>query len=235
MRDFLSCTAVALTLAGLALASGCDDGETSADASASPAATTTPATTSTGDADTMGGEVDGETLTAIEADMNVFSNLRMNDLLGDPVDLASRYAGRAVVVVNVASKCGHTPQYAALQELHERYSEQGLAIVGVPSGDFGGQEFDSAEEIVDFCQSNYGVAFDMLEKSHVRGEEQIELFQRLTHPDIDPIDGGEPAWNFEKFVIDRDGRVIARYRSRTQPTSDEMIQSIEQALGGTAG
>ncbi|MEX0653023.1 MAG: glutathione peroxidase [Phycisphaeraceae bacterium] len=153
----------------------------------------------------------------------------MPGLDGEPVDLA-RYDGQVVLLVNVASRCGHTPQYAGLQKLHERFADQGLVVVGVPSNDFGGQEPGTAEEIATFCQTNYGVTFPMLDKVQVIGDDKTELYARLTDPANDPTDGGEVKWNFEKFLVNRTGEVVARFRSGVQPESDELLAAIEQAL-----
>ncbi len=206
MSDTVFLLALAAMVGTLALAGGCNEAEVRSGTTAEAG-------------EAAAGEADG-----------ILTGLTINDLHGEPVELADRYAGRAVLIVNTASHCGRTPQYAGLQELHERYAEQGLAVVGVPSGDFGGQEFDTADEIASFCEANYGVTFDLMEKSHVRGDERIELFARLTDPANDPTAGGDPQWNFEKFIIDRRGRLIARYRSGTEPTAEEMIEAIEQAL-----
>lgn len=156
-------------------------------------------------------------------------NFTMKTLDGQDAAL-SKYAGKVVVFVNTASRCGMTPQYKQLEELHEKYADKGLAIVGVPCNQFGGQEPGTAEEIKTFCQTKYGVKFDMLAKVDVNGDEQADLYKYLTALDVKPKGKGDVGWNFEKFVIDRNGKVIARFGSRTKPDSEEFIKVIEGAL-----
>ncbi len=156
-------------------------------------------------------------------------NFKMTSIDGDEVNLAD-YQGKVVVMVNVASRCGMTPQYADLQELHEKYSDQGLAILGFPCNQFGGQEPGTEADIKTFCTENYGVEFDMFSKIEVNGDGQSPLYAHLTRLDTKPTGAGDVRWNFEKFVLDRKGNVIARYGSRTKPTSDEFIGVIEKAL-----
>ncbi|MFA9478219.1 glutathione peroxidase [Phycisphaerales bacterium AB-hyl4] len=160
---------------------------------------------------------------------SVLEGVTLTGLDGEPVDLA-QFHGQVVMLVNVASRCGHTPQYAGLQRLHERYADQGLVLVGVPSNDFGGQEPGSAEQIAEFCQANFGVTFTMLDKVHVQGDDKTELYRRLTDPANDPTDSGEVQWNFEKFIVGRNGEVVARFRPNVQPESERIITAIEQAL-----
>ena len=156
-------------------------------------------------------------------------NFTMKTLSGEDVDL-SKYQGKVVVFVNVASKCGFTPQYEPLQALHEEYGEEGLAIVGVPCNQFGGQEPGEAEDIAAFCEKNYGVEFDMLGKVDVNGDNQCELYKHLTGLELAPVGDGKIRWNFEKIVLDRSGKPIARFGSRTKPDSDEMLDVIKAAL-----
>ncbi len=159
-------------------------------------------------------------------------DFRMRTINGDEVQLAERYGGDVVLVVNVASKCGYTKQYAGLQELHERYSGEGLAILGFPCNQFRNQEPGTSEEIIAFCRDNYGVEFDLFEKVEVNGDGQAPLYAYLTNPGTNPHapDNGQINWNFEKFLIGRDGTVLAHYRSQTEPTSPEMLAAIEAAL-----
>ena len=157
-------------------------------------------------------------------------NFTMKSLDGQDVEL-SKYAGKVVVFVNTASKCGMTPQYKQLQELHEKYAGKGLAIVGVPCNQIGKQEPGTAAEIATFCEKNYGVEFDMLAKIDVNGENQADLYKHLNSLDAKPKGAGDVRWNFEKFVLDRNGLVIARFGSRTKPDSDEFVKVIEGALG----
>src|SRR5215471_17509791 len=150
----------------------------------------------------------------------------MNSIDGKPVDL-SKYEGQVVLMVNVASQCGYTPQYAALEELHKKYSAKGLRILGFPSNDFGEQEPGSDSEIAQFCKQNYGVEFDMFSKIVVKGGGQAPLYKYLTtHPKFP----GQVDWNFEKFLIGRNGEVIGRFKSEIEPTSGQMTKAIETAL-----
>ncbi len=153
-------------------------------------------------------------------------NFTMKSIDGKPIDL-SKYQGRVVLMVNVASQCGYTPQYAGLQEIHKKYAPKGLSILGFPSNDFGAQEPGSDPEIADFCKKNYGVEFDMFSKIVVRGAGQAPLYKYLTtHPKF----SGAVDWNFEKFLIGRDGEVIGRFKSETEPLSKQMVSAIENAL-----
>ena len=151
----------------------------------------------------------------------------METLAGEPVTLSDAYQGKVVLFVNVASKCGYTRQYEGLQELHTRYGDQGLAIVGVPCNQFGGQEPGSAEEIAEFCSATYGVEFDMLEKVDVKGPEQCGLYAYLTGDSPYP---GKVKWNFEKFLVSKDGQVVGRYNSRVEPLGPELVMDIEKEL-----
>ncbi|MFJ4977560.1 glutathione peroxidase [Streptomyces coeruleorubidus] len=150
-------------------------------------------------------------------------------LQGGSADL-SQYAGKAVLVVNVASKCGLTPQYNGLEKLHERYAERGFTVLGVPCNQFLGQEPGSAEEIAEFCSATYGVTFPMTEKVEVNGENRHPLYDRLTGFADAEGHSGDIRWNFEKFLIGRDGRVVARFSPQTEPESDEVVAAIEAQL-----
>ena len=142
----------------------------------------------------------------------------------------SEYQDKVVVVVNVASKCGLTPQYEKLQSLHEKYAEKGLAVLGFPCNQFGGQEPGSEEDIMTFCSDNYGVEFDMFSKVDVNGESACDFYKHLTSLDLEPKGAGKVSWNFEKFLVDRNGNVIARFGPRTDPVSDEFVAAVEKAL-----
>ncbi len=131
---------------------------------------------------------------------------------GKDVPLA-QYKGKVVLLVNVASKCGYTPQYAGLQELYDTYGKDGLVVIGVPSNDFGGQEPGSDDEIQKFCQSNYKVTFPLLSKVPVKGSGKTPLYAYLTGKDTNPKYAGEVGWNFEKFLIGRDGQAAGRIKS----------------------
>ncbi|MFD1660876.1 glutathione peroxidase [Streptomyces caeni] len=143
----------------------------------------------------------------------------------------SQYAGRAVLVVNVASKCGLTPQYADLERLQERFGPRGFTVLGVPCNQFLGQEPGSAEEIAEFCSATYGVTFPMTEKTEVNGEDRHALYERLVgFPDGDGY-SGDIRWNFEKFLIGRDGRIVARFSPQTEPETAQVLEAVEKALG----
>ena len=142
----------------------------------------------------------------------------------------SQYAGRAVLIVNVASKCGLTPQYGGLERLHERYAEQGFTVLGVPCNQFMGQEPGSAEEIAEFCSATYGVSFPMTEKVEVNGDGRHPLYDRLTGFADAEGHTGDIRWNFEKFLIGRDGKVVARFSPQTEPEAAEVVAAVESAL-----
>jgi glutathione peroxidase len=157
------------------------------------------------------------------------SSVQTNTLTGSPFDMG-KLSGKAVLFVNVASKCGYTPQYAGLQALYDRYRERGLEIVGVPCNQFAGQEPGSGEQIADFCQRNYGVTFPMLEKQDVNGTQRSALYRYLVDSEVGG--GANVKWNFEKFVVDRAGRVVARFPSGTAPDDAALIAALDRALGG---
>ncbi|MEV6959338.1 glutathione peroxidase [Streptomyces sp. NPDC051207] len=143
-----------------------------------------------------------------------------------------QYAGKVVLVVNVASKCGLTPQYAGLERLHERFAGQGFTVLGVPCNQFLGQEPGSAEEIAEFCSATYGVTFPMTEKVDVNGEGRHPLYERLVGFADAEGHSGDVRWNFEKFLIGRDGKVVARFSPQTEPESAEVVTAIEAQLAG---
>jgi glutathione peroxidase len=148
---------------------------------------------------------------------------------GGPANL-EQYRGKAVLVVNVASKCGLTPQYASLQRLYETYADRGLVVLAVPCNQFGAQEPGSPGEIRDFCTVNFGITFPITEKVDVNGPNRHELFARLTEtPDADGV-AGDVRWNFEKFLVRPDGTVAARFRPLTDPLAPELIEAVESAL-----
>jgi len=156
-------------------------------------------------------------------------NFTMKSLTGQPVSL-SKYEGKVVLIVNTASECGFTYQYEGLQALHKKYAAQGLSILGFPSNDFGAQEPGSDAEIQEFCKSNYGVGFDMFSKVKVRGRDKVPLFQHLTSSATNPKFAGEIDWNFEKFLIGRDGQIVGRFKSPVEPQSRELTAAIEAAI-----
>ena len=148
---------------------------------------------------------------------------------GGPANLA-QYRGQTVLVVNVASKCGLTPQYASLQELYEKYADRGLVVLAVPCNQFGLQEPGSPTQIRDFCNVNFGITFPITEKVDVNGPDRHELFARLTaRADADGV-AGDVRWNFEKFLVSPDGAVAARFRPLTDPLSPELVSAVERQL-----
>ena len=147
----------------------------------------------------------------------------MNNIDGQATPLASM-KGKAVLVVNVASQCGYTPQYTGLQALYEKYKGQGLVIIGVPANNFGGQEPGTNEDIKQFCSRKYSVTFPIMAKVSVKGEDKTPLYQYLTST------GGEVKWNFTKFLVGKDGKAIQRFESGVSPDSPELAAAIEKAL-----
>ncbi|MFH9587056.1 glutathione peroxidase [Streptomyces luteogriseus] len=156
-------------------------------------------------------------------------DVEIGALQGGPADL-SQYAGKAVLVVNVASKCGLTPQYTGLEKLHEQYAGRGFSVLGVPCNQFLGQEPGSADEIAEFCSATYGVTFPMTEKVEVNGEGRHPLYERLTGFADAEGHSGDIRWNFEKFLIGRDGQVVARFSPQTEPDAAEVVAAIEAQL-----
>ncbi|GAA4985305.1 glutathione peroxidase [Actinopolymorpha pittospori] len=150
-------------------------------------------------------------------------------LAGEPGSLGD-LAGRTLLVVNVASKCGLTPQYTGLERLHEKYADRGFSVVGFPCNQFGGQEPGSAEEIQEFCSTTYGVTFPMYEKVEVNGPGRHAIYTELTAvPDADG-EAGDIQWNFEKFLVSGDGEIVGRFRPRTDPEDPALVAAIEEQL-----
>jgi glutathione peroxidase len=141
------------------------------------------------------------------------------------VNLASEYRGQVLLVVNTASKCGNTPQYEALEAMYAKYQDRGFAVLGFPSNDFAGQEPGSEKEIQEFCTLTYGVKFPMFEKVHVKGSDATPLYKALAKQT-----GTEPGWNFHKYLIDRNGRVVANFSPRTQPDDPALVAKLESLL-----
>jgi glutathione peroxidase len=156
-------------------------------------------------------------------------NFKMKTLDGKDVDL-SKYQGKVVMFVNVASKCGYTPQYEQLEKMHEKYGKDGLVIVGVPANEFGAQEPGSNEEIAKFCEATYNVKFDMLGKVVVKGDKMCPLYKFLTSKDTNPNFGGEIKWNFTKFIVNRNGEVVARFEPKVKPDAEEVVKVVETEL-----
>ena len=156
-------------------------------------------------------------------------DIPVNTLAGQPSSLAE-LDGKTLLVVNVASKCGLTPQYAGLEELHKRFADQGFAVVGFPCNQFGGQEPGSAEEIAEFCSATYGVSFPMFEKIDVNGPQRHPIYTELTAKADADGEAGDIQWNFEKFLVGPDGSVLARFRPMTTPEAPELVEAIEANL-----
>jgi glutathione peroxidase len=148
---------------------------------------------------------------------------------GKTVDL-SKYKGKLVLIVNVASECGYTPQYKGLQALHEKYAKDGLAVLGFPCNDFGKQEPGTEAQISKFCKTKYGVNFDMFAKVSINGKDPAPLYKYLTSTETNPKFAGKVRWNFTKFLIGRDGTVIARFESDVDPESADFLRRIEDEL-----
>jgi len=150
-------------------------------------------------------------------------------LEGKDADL-SKYQGKVLLIVNTASRCGFTPQYKALESLHEKYGKDGLVVLGFPCNQFLRQEPGTPQQIREFCTDKYNVKFDLFEKIDVKGKNQAPIYKWLTSADATPSDPGDVKWNFEKFLVGKDGKVVARYRSRTDPGSPQVVQAIETEL-----
>ena len=159
-----------------------------------------------------------------------FHDFTMQTIDGEKRSLAD-FRDRVLLVVNVASKCGLTPQYAGLQKLHDELSPRGFSVVGFPCNQFAGQEPGSAEEIAEFCERNYGVSFPMFSKIDVNGQNRAPLYAWLTAQQTQPDGPGDILWNFGKFLIDKQGNVIARFNPRVAPDAPEMTAAIEKAIG----
>lgn len=146
----------------------------------------------------------------------------------DPVSLCQRYEGQVLLVVNTASKCGFTPQYEGLEALHQELSGRGFAVLGFPSGDFMDQEFDDEAQIAEFCTNTYAVKFPMFEKVSVKGEQAAPFYRELAE-----ATGQVPGWNFHKYLLNRQGEVVASFGSRTRPDDPALRAEIEKLLGGS--
>ncbi|MFE5405233.1 glutathione peroxidase [Streptomyces sp. NPDC056580] len=168
-------------------------------------------------------------MTAIDDNGSVL-DVEIGALQGGSADLPG-YAGKTVLIVNVASKCGLTPQYTGLERLQERYAGRGFTVLGVPCNQFLGQEPGTAEEIAEFCSATYGVTFPLTEKIEVNGKGRHALYERLVGFADGEGHSGDIRWNFEKFLIGRDGRVVARFSPQTEPEAAEVVAAIEGQLG----
>lgn len=156
-------------------------------------------------------------------------DFKVKSIKGEEVDLA-KYKGKVLLVVNVASRCGLTGQYKELEALNQKYGDKGLAVLGFPCNQFGKQEPGTEAEIAEFCSSTYNVKFDMFSKVDVNGDTAAPLYKYLTSVDSKPKDKGEVSWNFEKFLIGKNGQVVARFAPRTAPDAPEVVKLIEAEL-----
>jgi glutathione peroxidase len=156
---------------------------------------------------------------------------KINTLEGQPADL-SQYEGKALLMVNVASKCGLTPQYEGLENLHEKYGARGFEVLGFPCNQFMGQEPGTPEEIRDFCDTNYHVQFPLFEKIDVNGANQHPLYAELEEQADADGEAGDVKWNFEKFLVSPEGEVVARFRPQVEPQDPELVSAVEGQLPG---
>jgi glutathione peroxidase len=161
--------------------------------------------------------------------------LPVSTLQGEPTTVGALTAGRAALVVNVASRCGLTPQYRGLEELHEEYRDRGFTVLGVPCNQFKGQEPGTADEIAAFCSATYGVTFPMTEKLEVNGPGAHPLYRELTGTPDATGEAGDVEWNFEKFLISQDGAVVGRFRPSTRPDSPQIRTAIQALLRPAEG
>src|SRR5277367_2484140 len=162
------------------------------------------------------------------ADKTIY-DFTLNSIDGQATPL-STFKGKVVLLVNVASRCGYTPQYTALESLYEKYKDRGFVIVGIPANNFGQQEPGTNAEIKTFCTSKYSVTFPMMSKVSVKGDDTTPLYQYLTDKSANPSTGGDIQWNFTKFLIGRDGQIEARFEPKVTPDSPEVTAAIEKAL-----
>lgn len=158
---------------------------------------------------------------------NSISDIKVKNIKGEEVKL-SKYAGKVFLIVNVASNCGYTKQYAGLQKIYTKYKSQGFEILAFPCNDFGGQEPGSNEEIQQFCSANFSVTFEIFDKIKILGNDKSPLYNRLINNEN--TYNGDVKWNFEKFLISKTGRIVARFPSKTEPESEEIISLIEKEL-----
>jgi glutathione peroxidase len=169
-------------------------------------------------------------MSAMAADKTVY-DFTLNSIDGQSTPLSS-YKGKVVMLVNVASRCGFTPQYAGLESLYDKYKDRGFVIVGIPANNFGGQEPGTNQEIKTFCSAKYHVSFPMMAKVSVKGSDITPLYAYLTDKTTHPETGGDIGWNFTKFLVGPDGKVVARFDSKVEPESPEVIAAVEKALAG---
>jgi glutathione peroxidase len=158
-------------------------------------------------------------------------DIELSTLAGDQASLGD-FAGSAILVVNVASQCGLTPQYTGLQQLQDRFADQGFTVAGFPCNQFGAQEPGTPDEISEFCSVNYGVTFPLFAKIDVNGPDRHPLYTELTAVADADGEAGDVQWNFEKFLIDREGNIVARFRPLIDPEAPEVVDAIEASLAG---
>ena len=218
-RTLVAIAIAATTLVSLEVGNAMSDPKNAADA-VSNAAQSSPGAGSSG---ATGASPSASAMGSSGQEAQGFYGLSASTLEGKPVDL-SQYQGKVALVVNVASKCGLTPQYEGLEKLHEELAGQGFTVLGFPSNDFGAQEPGSAEEIRQFCSATYGVTFPMFEKMPVKGPEKSAIYQFLTQG------YEEPTWNFTKYLISKDGTVLERFDPRTTPEDPDLRARITEAL-----
>ena len=156
-------------------------------------------------------------------------DIPLRSLRGEPTSLAE-HKGKALLVVNVASKCGLTPQYEGLERLHERYADRGFSVLGIPCNQFGGQEPGSPDEIATFCSTTYGVTFPLTEKVEVNGPGRHQLYEQLTAVEDAEGKAGDIQWNFEKFLLSPEGEIVARFRPLVEPEAEELTAAVEATL-----
>jgi glutathione peroxidase len=166
---------------------------------------------------------------AAPADVPAALNFKVKDIDGKDVALDT-YKGKVLLVLNVASKCGNTPQYTPLEAMAKKYRDQGLVVMGFPANNFGGQEPGTEAEIKEFCEETYKVDFPMFSKVSVKGKDIAPLFKYLTSQDCKPLSKGDIAWNFEKFLINRKGTLINRFANKTKPDDPTIVSAVEAAL-----
>lgn len=159
--------------------------------------------------------------------MDNINDITVLDMNNNKIKL-SDYNGKVLMIVNVASECGYTKQYAGLQKIYEKYNPKGFEILAFPCNDFGGQEPGTNEQIQNFCSSKFGVTFKLFDKIKVLGDEKSPLYDRLINNNV--TENGDVKWNFEKFIISKDGKIVARFRTKVEPASDEVISAIEGEL-----
>jgi glutathione peroxidase len=164
----------------------------------------------------------------LEISVTIFDT-PLQRLSGEDATLGE-HAGKALLIVNVASKCGLTPQYAGLEELHERLADRGFSVLGFPCNQFGGQEPGTSEEIAEFCSATYGVTFPMYEKVDVNGADRHPIYQQLTLVPDDKGESGDIVWNFEKFLVAPSGEIVGRFRPQTKPEDPELLAAIDKVL-----